>query len=358
MSATYLYPGSFCPPTYGHLATLTKAVSICDHVGVVCSRNPDKTNYWFTEEECQNLWSAYKLPQNISVGTFGKSRHDRSSIVIIRGLRHGDDIRDEAKVIATDYRDFGIDKYLHLVAGEEYCAISSSRARDAAARIDLRALATMVAPLVVTALLEKVLRIRNLFMVTGRPGGGKSTFCRMMTGVNPRIVHINTDDFNHQLRPILERAFPGGDLINLALHNEAELIRVIGGSWVSLAEAALRQASNAEHVLVEAAMGMKESQRLYRYFGGKILCVDTTDQQINLDRIHRRGSPQYAPFLAQIPDCSVTSEIAQRERLSLTFVDSSGDLTNLQCQAENLNIQLEKGAKPWTACLPGRYLVI
>ena len=44
------YPGSFDPPTYGHLDIITRASSVFDELIIAIMKNPNKRNA-FTEEE-------------------------------------------------------------------------------------------------------------------------------------------------------------------------------------------------------------------------------------------------------------------------------------------------------------------
>ena len=43
-----IYPGSFDPPTYGHIDIVRRSLEIVDEVVVAVVYNPQKTNYLFT----------------------------------------------------------------------------------------------------------------------------------------------------------------------------------------------------------------------------------------------------------------------------------------------------------------------
>ena len=45
-----IYPGSFDPPTYGHIDIVRRSLEIVDEVVVAVVYNPQKTNYLFTPE--------------------------------------------------------------------------------------------------------------------------------------------------------------------------------------------------------------------------------------------------------------------------------------------------------------------
>lgn len=46
-----IYPGSFDPPTYGHIDIVRRSLELVDEVVVAVVYNPQKSNYLFTPEE-------------------------------------------------------------------------------------------------------------------------------------------------------------------------------------------------------------------------------------------------------------------------------------------------------------------
>ena len=69
MKPIYVYPGTFCPPTYGHLRIVQRSADLFDRVLILCSVNSAKNANWFTPEECRDFWLAYDLPDNVTVST-------------------------------------------------------------------------------------------------------------------------------------------------------------------------------------------------------------------------------------------------------------------------------------------------
>lgn len=159
MEGRFFYPGTFCPPTYGHLAIAHKAAELCGEITIVCSENPEKGDgVWFTPEECKELWRTYDLPANIRVATLTEilvQKTDFTRVVMVRGVRDDQDFEYEKKVMMDNYRGLGIDKFLVLVSEEKFRLISSTRARAAAAA-DARELDKMVSPAVAEKLRIKV----------------------------------------------------------------------------------------------------------------------------------------------------------------------------------------------------------
>lgn len=216
MKTYYVYPGSFCPPTYGHVKIVEQAAALFEKVHIICSVNPNKEKPWFTLDECKALWRGYALPDNVEVLTLAEFIAlgvDPINIVMIRGLRGECDAEDEKKVMMLNWKKYGIEKFFFILADGQFADVSSSAARRAAEELDFEKLKDLAAPLVVSALLEKTLKITNLFLVVGPPGSGKSTILKMLSRNNPAVVAINTDEFSHQLKSTVERIFGEKDLI-------------------------------------------------------------------------------------------------------------------------------------------------
>jgi len=159
MKPLYVYPGSFCPPTRGHLEVVRQAAEMFEQVIVLCSTNEEKDSRWFTEQECVELWQTYALPANVKVLTLAQLLElnpDLSSIIMIRGIRDESDLDYEKTVVLANFKQFGMNKFLYLVTSQEFCNISSSAARKAAQTQDLQALSELVSSGVATRLMEKV----------------------------------------------------------------------------------------------------------------------------------------------------------------------------------------------------------
>ncbi len=341
----FCFPGSFCPPTYGHLHIIETVAKLFPEVVIVNSTNADKNDRWFSEEECKALWSHYTLPANVrltTLGTLHEVAPSFSDIVMIRGIRGAEDLPHENGVLMRNYERMGINKYFYLVTNSEISQISSSRARAAAENLNLSELALCVAPGVATALLEKALEAKNVTMVVGRPGGGKSTFLKKLTEIDPSSVHINTDDFNHALRPLLETAFPGKDLIQVALNHEAEMLSVISKSWFIMLSDALKRARGKKNIFVEIPYGMQPQKSMYRFVGNKVLYVGCDDANELKDRMVKRGTPELVAFLETIPDVHTTRKIAEKERLLLDVIDTTGSLIELREKVKAYLTSLEK----------------
>jgi pantetheine-phosphate adenylyltransferase len=352
METNYVYPGSFCPPTYGHLAIIQKALTVLPRLLIICSSNPDKNHNWFTPSECAVLWQSYNLPANVSVGTFSQNDHDFSKVVMVRGIRNQSDWMQEKDIALQNQQQFGLDKFLYFLSDPAQSDISSSSARSMAEQLELEEFPKFVSPLVVTALLEKTLKLNNLYLVVGQPGAGKSTFLKMLGQESKNNVHINTDDFNHQLKPLLQSLF-GQNLIRLALERNEELKDAIKKPWLSLLKHELKQMTPGSNVFVEIPFGLQPDKQMFRFIGGKILYLGCSDEAQNRQRIISRGTPELLPFLEKIPGLKKSLAIAREHKLSLTCIKTDGSLADLEKQAELFNQQLaNKGVLKWKTSSP------
>ena len=348
MEAQYIFPGSFCPPTYGHLGVIKKVAKMVPALTVICSTSQKKEDQrWFSEEECREMWQGYKLPSNVTITTlseFKKSAFVKENIVMVRGMRTEADFKEEKEVMLFNKNNFGIDKYFYFWSDCDHSTISSSAARQKALELDLEGLSKIVAPLVVTKLLEKVLKIKNLFLVVGRPGSGKSTFLKLAAKKCEEIFHINTDEFNQQLKPFLHNAFPGQSLVEVARNNLEDLKNVIGHEWLILLEKMLDfgAQSGRKNIFVEVPYALAPEYKLYNLIGGKVIYFGCEENDLR-QRIIDRGTPEHLPFVEFIPDKKASTEIATQEKLSLSFIDTNCPLSEMRSRALEFANSLQKG---------------
>ena len=94
-----IYPGSFDPPTMGHLAIVERAASLFEEVIVVVANNPSK-RYWLSDQERVELFSTLVLPlKNVRViadgGLVASLASRVGAAAIVKGLRSEADYRSE-----------------------------------------------------------------------------------------------------------------------------------------------------------------------------------------------------------------------------------------------------------------------
>ena len=95
-----IYPGSFDPPTNGHLDLIERGSKIFDQLVVAILRNPEKKEPLFTiEERIKMLQEVTRDCTNVEVESFNGLLVDyavrRQARVILRGLRAISDYENE-----------------------------------------------------------------------------------------------------------------------------------------------------------------------------------------------------------------------------------------------------------------------
>ena len=341
----YLYPGSFCPPTIGHLSILERAAGFLPEITVICSINPNKKENWFTPEECANFWKTYKLPKNVRVETLSEIQNDQtiktSEIVMVRGIRDETDLEQEKKVIAFNSKNFGINRNLYILSEDKYKKISSTQVRELTQKLRIEELAKYVSPMIISALLEKVLNIKNLFMVVGKPASGKSTFLKILSEKDPNTIHINTDKFNDKLKPLIKKYFPNRDLVSMALNQEDELLKVIAVPWIELLKKSLRSIPKQSNAFVEIPYGLQSNKLMFKFIGGKIIYIGCEKIKTNIERNETRGTPHYRDFIDKIPGLKETRAIVKEHNLTLNCINTNCALSDLTKIAKLFNQQIK-----------------
>jgi pantetheine-phosphate adenylyltransferase len=128
-----IYPGSFDPPTIGHLSIIEKAVKLFDRITVVIAVNPDKNSFLKTEDRkslLQKLCNEYK---NVNVidfnGLIVDCVKEVGADVIIKGLRNNGDLSHEQIMAETNRKLSGVET-LFLPCEGKFQYISSSLVRQ------------------------------------------------------------------------------------------------------------------------------------------------------------------------------------------------------------------------------------
>jgi len=351
MKLKYVYPGSFCPPTYGHWQTVKKAAKLFDRLTIVCSDNPHKANKWFMPEQCADLWRhGYQLPDNVTVTTIDEIKSagvDFTSLVIVRGVRNETHFEEEKGVLFLNHSKLGIDKFFYLVSDNNYSHISSSKVRNFVSKLELEKLSDYVSPLVISALLERTLKIRDIHMVVGRPGSGKTTFFKRLHQLYSDDIHINTDEFMDELKPLLKQKFGDRDLIELALTDEELLKSVIAKPWLELLKQRLDSVPRGSRVYVEIPYGLQSDKNMFRFVGGKVIYYQVgngaNEREICIKRAIERGTPELVPFIDRIPDLLASRKIASQHKLELSWICASEDMNRLEYQVAVFNQTMKQG---------------
>lgn len=101
-----VYPGSFDPPTNGHLDIITRASKLTDTLIVAVLNNPSKTPMFSTNEKIEMLEELTKDIPNVKVASFSGLLVDFCSKmgckIVIRGLRALTDFEYEFQIALTN----------------------------------------------------------------------------------------------------------------------------------------------------------------------------------------------------------------------------------------------------------------
>lgn len=108
MPVKALYPGTFDPPTNGHVDLIQRGAKIFDHLTVAILINPVKNPLFTVEERVEMLREATGSMGNVSVGTFNGlmvefARHVGATAVL-RGIRAISDYEYEFQMALMNRR--------------------------------------------------------------------------------------------------------------------------------------------------------------------------------------------------------------------------------------------------------------
>lgn len=152
-----IYPGSFDPPTNGHLSLIHRALRMFDKVIVAVAHNPGKTPLFSVEERQKLIREALPDEPRVEVDAFDGLLVDyarqRGVTVMMRGLRAVSDFEYEFQMANMNRK---LDRQLETVfvmTGEDYFYISSQLVREVAALGGN--VADLVPPNVLTKLRER-----------------------------------------------------------------------------------------------------------------------------------------------------------------------------------------------------------
>ena len=128
-------PGSFDPPTNGHLDVIGRASALFDEVVVAVLVNKSKKGLFTVDERIEMLTEIAAPYPNVSVGSFHGllvdycREHDIRAIV--KGLRAVTDFDYELQMAQMNQRLSGVDT-LFMSTSPEYSFVSSSLVKEVA----------------------------------------------------------------------------------------------------------------------------------------------------------------------------------------------------------------------------------
>jgi len=131
-----IYPGSFDPPTLGHLDVMERASRLFDEIIVAVGVNSGKTPLLSTEERIEALRVSTSHLSNVSVDSFSGLLIDyvnsKGAKSIVRGLRATADFEYEFQIAMINRRLSSDVETVFLMTKWEHSYLSSSIVREVA----------------------------------------------------------------------------------------------------------------------------------------------------------------------------------------------------------------------------------
>ena len=133
---TAIYPGSFDPPTNGHLDLIHRGSHIFDQLIVAILRNPDKTPLFSVGDRKRMLEELTVEIKNVSVETFDGLTVDFAAKVnagaMLRGIRALSDYEYELQIAMMNRKLSPELETVFMMPAEQYSYLSSRLVREAA----------------------------------------------------------------------------------------------------------------------------------------------------------------------------------------------------------------------------------
>jgi pantetheine-phosphate adenylyltransferase len=131
-----IYPGSFDPPTKGHLDLIARGSKIFDELVVAILRNPDKAPLFSVSERKHMLETMTEDFRNVSVDTFDGLMVDYAARIkataVLRGIRAISDYEYELQMALMNRKLQPQLETVFMMPAEQYSYISSRLVREIA----------------------------------------------------------------------------------------------------------------------------------------------------------------------------------------------------------------------------------
>jgi len=133
---TAIYPGSFDPPTNGHLDLIGRGSHIFDELVVAILRNPNKSPLFSVSERRQMLEQLTSDFKNVRVDTFDGLTVDYATRVkasaVLRGIRALSDYEYELQMALMNRKLRPDLETVFMMPAEQYSYLSSRLVREVA----------------------------------------------------------------------------------------------------------------------------------------------------------------------------------------------------------------------------------
>lgn len=131
-----LFPGSFDPPTYGHLNVIERASRLFDKIDVVISENPGKNCLFTSDERLVMMKTLVEPYANVSVHIWDKLiveyAKQAGAKVLIRGIRNVNDFSYEFDLSLMNHNLNANIETLFIPTEPRYVIVKSSSIKELA----------------------------------------------------------------------------------------------------------------------------------------------------------------------------------------------------------------------------------
>jgi pantetheine-phosphate adenylyltransferase len=132
-----VYPGSFDPPTNGHVDIVSRGAHLFDRIIVAILMNADKRPLFSVEERVAMLRDVFAGQASVEIDTFDGLLVDyarrRQASVIVRGLRAVADFEYEMQMALMNRHLSPAIETIFMMPAEEYTYVSSRLVKEVAA---------------------------------------------------------------------------------------------------------------------------------------------------------------------------------------------------------------------------------
>jgi pantetheine-phosphate adenylyltransferase len=134
MSVKALYPGTFDPPTNGHLDLIQRGARLFDHLTVAILNNPVKNPLFAVSERVEMLQEVTQPLSNVSVATFDglmvEFARRQGATAVLRGIRAITDYEYEFQIALMNRRLAPEIETVFLQPAGRYSFVSSRMVKE------------------------------------------------------------------------------------------------------------------------------------------------------------------------------------------------------------------------------------
>ncbi len=131
-----IYPGSFDPPTFGHLDIIERSAKMFDQLNVAVLRNNAKNPLFSIEERVSMMEELTQHLPNVTVSSFDGLTVDYAkqigATIVVRGLRAVTDFEYELQIAQTNHALSAEVDTIFLTTNLMYSYVSSTIVKEVA----------------------------------------------------------------------------------------------------------------------------------------------------------------------------------------------------------------------------------